>query len=65
MENITTVEVMEKLDMFWARLVKVDVFFCWYMEAIPTEAGMEFTSYEFKGGISIHEIQLALSAPDH
>ena len=31
MENITTEEVMDKIDMFQARFGKVDEFFWWYI----------------------------------
>ena len=40
MENITTEETMEKLDMFQARLVKVYEFGWWDMERIQTDTGM-------------------------
>ena len=44
MENITTEEVMEKLDMFQERSVKVDEFGWWDMERIETDSGTQFTS---------------------
>ena len=39
MENITTEDVMEKLDMFQARFGKVDEFGLWDMEKIQTDTG--------------------------
>ena len=47
MENITTEEVMDKLDMFQARFVKVDEFGWCYMEIIKTDSGTQFTSKYF------------------
>ena len=47
MENITTEEVMDKLDMFQEIFGKVDEFGWWYMERIKTEAAMHFTSKDF------------------
>ena len=44
MENITTEEIMDKLNMFQSRFGKVDEFGWWYMERIQTEAGTQFTS---------------------
>ena len=44
MENITTEEVMDKLDMFQAIFGKLDVFGRWYMERIQTDTGTQFTS---------------------
>ena len=46
MEYITTEEVINKLDMFQARFVKVDEFGWWYMERIQTDAGTQLTSKE-------------------
>ena len=48
MENITTEEVMDKLDMFQARFGKVDEFGWWYMEIIKTDAGTQFNSKFFQ-----------------
>ena len=39
MKNITTEEVMDKLDMFQARFVKVYEFCWWDMERIKIDAG--------------------------
>ena len=38
MKNITTKEVMDKLDMFQARFGKVDEFGWWYMKIIQTNS---------------------------
>ena len=48
MENITTGEVMDKLDIFQTILGKVDEFGWGRMEIIQTDAGMHFTSKEFQ-----------------
>ena len=47
MENITTEEVMDKLDMFQEIFGKVHEFGWWDMEIITNDAGMQFTSKEF------------------
>ena len=44
MENITTEEVMDKLDMFQARFGKVDSFGWSGLEIIQIDAGTQFTS---------------------
>ena len=48
MENITTEEVMDKLDMFQARFGKVYEFGWWDIEIIETDAGTKFASKEFQ-----------------
>ena len=65
MENITTKEVMEKLDMFQARFGKLDEFCLWDLEIIRTDAGMKFTSKELQEGLYLHRLCLTLAAPDH
>ena len=65
MENITTEEVMDKIDMFQSRFGKVDAFGWWDMERIQTDAGTQFTPKEFQEGISVRVVLLALAAPDH
>ena len=47
MENITTAEVMEKLDMFQSRFGKIDQFGWLDLEGISADAGTQFTSTEF------------------
>ena len=48
MENITTEEVMDKLDMFQARSGRVNDFFWWDTEIIKTDAGTKFTTKYFQ-----------------
>ena len=48
MENITTGEVLDKLDMFQSRFGKIDQFGWWDLERISEDAGIQFTSIEFK-----------------
>ena len=48
MENITTEEVMEKLDMFQSRFGKIYQFGWCDLEIISADAGTQFTSTEFK-----------------
>ena len=45
---ITAEEVMDKLDMFQPRFVKIDKFGWWDFEIISVYAGMQFTSTEFQ-----------------
>ena len=44
MENITTAEVLDKLDMFQSRFGKIDQFGWWDLERISAYAGTQFTS---------------------
>ena len=39
MKNITTEEVLDKLDMFQSRFVKIDQFGWWGLERISADAG--------------------------
>ena len=48
MENITTAEVMDKLDMFQSRFGKIDQYGWWDLERISADAGTQFTLTEFK-----------------
>ena len=48
MENITTEEVMDKMDMFQSRFGKIDQFGWWDLERISADAGTQFTSAKFK-----------------
>ena len=48
MENITTAEVMDKLDMFQSRFGKINQFGWWDLERISSDAGTQFTLTEFK-----------------
>ena len=56
---------MYKLYIFQARFVKVDELGWWSMEMIQTDAGTQFTSKEFLGGIYVGIILLELVALDH
>ena len=48
MENITTAEVMDKLDMFQSRFGIINQFGWWDLERISADTGTQFTSTEFK-----------------
>ena len=48
MENITTEEVMDKLDIYQTRFEKIDQFGWWGLERISADAGTQFTLTEFK-----------------
>ena len=65
MDKITTVEVMDNLDMFQSRCVKIDEFVWWDLEIISADAGMQFTSTEFKEECQTCGVHLKLSAPEH
>ena len=65
MENITTEEVVDKLDIYQARFGKVYELDWWDMDRIQTDAVTQFTSKEFQEGISVRGVGLALAAPDH
>ena len=65
MENITTAEVMEKLDMFQSRFGKIDQFGWWDLERISADVGTQFTSTEFKDECQIHGVRLTLAASKH
>ena len=64
-ENITTAEVLDKLDMFQSRFGKMDQFGWWDLERISADAGTQFTSTEFKGECQIRGVRLTLAAPEH
>ena len=55
MGNITTAEVMDKLDMFQSRFGKIDQFGWWDLERISADAGMQFTSKSSKGNVKLAE----------
>ena len=48
MENSTTEEVMEKLDMFQSIIGKMDQFGWWDLEIISAGAGTQFNLTKFK-----------------
>ena len=65
MKNITTEEVMDKLDMFQSRLRKIDQFGWWDLERITADAGTQFTSTEFKEECQTCGVRSPLAAPEH
>ena len=65
MEKITTEEVMDKLDMFQSRFGKIDQFGWWDLERISADAGMQFTSTEFKEECQTRGFRSTLAAPQH
>ena len=65
MENITTAEVLEKLDMFQSRFGKIDQFGWWGLERISADVGTQFTSTEFKEECQIRGVRLKLAATEH
>ena len=65
MDNITTEEVMEKLDMFKSRFGKIDQFGWWDLERISADAGTQFTLTEFKDECQTRGVCLTLAAPEH
>ena len=48
MEKITTVELLDKLDMFQSRFGKIETFGWWDLERISADAGTQLTSTNFK-----------------
>ena len=64
MENITTEEVMDNLDMFQSRFGKIDKFGWWYLERISEDSGTQFTSMDFKEECQTHGVHLILVAPE-
>ena len=65
MDNITTEKVMDKLDMFQSRFMKIDQFGWWDLERISVDVGTQFTSTEFKYGRQTCGVCLTLAAPEH
>ena len=65
MENITTAEVIDKLDMFQSRSVIIDQFVWWDLERISADANTQFTSTEFKDECQTRGFRLTLEAPEH
>ena len=54
MENITTEEVMDKLDTFQEIFGKVYEFGWWDRERTQTDSETQFTSKEFQEGLYVH-----------
>ena len=65
MEDITTEEVVDKLNMIQEIFVKVDEFGWWDMERNQNYSGTQFTSKEFQEDLTVHGVQIALASPDH
>ena len=65
MENITTAEVLDKLDMFQSRFGKINQFGWWDLERISAYSGTQFTSTEFKEECQTRGVRLTLAAPEH
>ena len=65
LKNITTAEVMDKLDMFQFRFGKIDQFGWWDLEIISADAGTQFTLTEFKEECKNRGVRLTLAAPEH
>ena len=61
MDNITTEEVMDKLDMFQSRFGKIDQFGWWDLEKISADAGTQFTSTDFKDECQTCRVRLTLA----
>ena len=64
-ENITTAEVLDKLDMFQSRFGEIDQFGWWDLERISADAGTQFTSTDFKEECQIRGVRLTLAATEH
>ena len=65
MEKTTTEEVMNMLDMFQSRSVKINEFGWWDLEIISADAGKKFTLTEFKEECQTRRVHLKLAAPKH
>ena len=65
MENITTAEVLDKLDMFQSKFGKTYQFGWWDLERISADAGTQFTSTKFKEECQIRGVCLTLAALEH
>ena len=65
MDNITTEEVMDKLDMFQSRFGEIEQFGWWDLEIFSSDAGTQFTSTEFKYECQTRGVCLTVVAPEH
>ena len=65
MGNITTAEVMDKLDMFQSTFGKIDQFGWLDLGKISADAGTKFISTEFKDECQTCGVRLKLAAPEH
>ena len=55
MENITTAEVMNKLDIFQSRFGKIDQFGWWDLERISADAGTQLPQRSSKRNVKLAE----------
>ena len=62
MENITTAEVMDKLDMFQSRFGNIYQFGWWDLERISADARTQFASTDFKDECQTRGVRLTLAA---
>ena len=62
MENITTEEVMEKLNMFQSRFGQIDQFGWWDLERISADVGTQFPLTEVKDECQTCGVCLTLAA---
>ena len=65
MEKITTEKVIGKLDLFQSRFWIIEEFGWWYLERISADAGLQFTSTEFKEECQTCRVYLTLVSPEH
>ena len=65
LEETTTAEVMDFLDVFIAEFGKVDQFGWVDIDRLRADAGPQFTSEDFKDGCAVRGVNLKLSAPEH
>ena len=64
-EKISTEQVMDKLDLFQSRFGKIDKFGWWDLEIISADAGLQFTSTDFKEECQTRGFHLTVEAPEH
>ena len=65
MERITIEELMDKLDMFQSRFLKIEHFGWWDLEIISEDAGTQFTYTEFQDKCQTRGVPLMLAAPEY
>ena len=65
MKNITTEEVMYKLDLYKTRFGKVDELIWWDINIIQNDTWKKFTFKEFQECLSVRGVWLALAAPEN
>ena len=56
---------MDKLNMFQSRFGKIDEFRWSYLERISADAGLQFTSTEFKEECQTRGVHLEFIAPEN